>query len=136
MPPSKKANKKIPLVLLIDDETPWIEAISVVLRGEPYTVLTAKSGDEALEKLHREQPDLILSDVRMPAMSGFDLYEKVREIPKMKSVPFVFMSSLDDYDARRVAKELGANAYIEKPFDSKEVKNVVHDLLSQFGVTL
>ena len=68
----------------------------------------------------------------MPFMNGFDLFEKVRDIPKLKSVPYVFMSSLDDLDAKRTARELGADGYVERPLDSEEVKRIVLDLLLQF----
>lgn len=127
-------HKKHPTVLFIDDEAPWLQAVSDLLRGEPYTVVIAASGDEALAKLQNDKPDLIVSDLRMPSMSGFDLYEKVRENPKLKSIPFVFMSSLDDYDAKRVAKELGADDYIDKPYDTSDVKSMMSELLTRFAL--
>ena len=102
---------------------------------QPLTIITATSGEEALRKLQKRKPDIILSDVRMPEMNGFDLYEKVRSNPKFKSVPYVFMSSIDDFDAKRTAKLLGADGYIEKPFDLESVKRVVLDLLLRFKAT-
>lgn len=126
--------KRQPTILFIDDEAPWLQAVSNVLRSEPYTVIIAASGDEALAKLQKAKPDLIVSDLRMPVMSGFDIFEKVKQNPRLKSVPFVFMSSLDDYDAKRVAKELGADDYVDKPYDSREVKTVMNELLSRFEI--
>jgi len=126
--------KRQPTILFIDDEAPWLQALSNVLRGEPYTVIVASSGDEALAKLQKNKPDLIVSDLRMPIMSGFDFFEKVRQNPRFKSVPFVFMSSLDDYDAKRVAKELGADDYVDKPYDTREVKTVLDTLLTRFEI--
>jgi DNA-binding response OmpR family regulator len=124
--------KKAKTVLLVDDESPWLEVISMALEDEAFKVITADSGEAALKKLKSRKPDLILSDVRMPNMNGFDLYEKVRSNPKLKKIPYVFMSSLDDYDAKRVAQELGADDYVAKPFDTNEVKTIVLDLLSRF----
>lgn len=129
---TKKFPKKQRTILLIDDETSWLEAIRSIMQNEPFNVITAKSGEDALAKLKNKKPDLILSDVRMPAMNGFELYEKIRENPKLASVPFVFMSSIGDYDARQVAKKLGVEDYIEKPFDTGQVKIIVNALLSRF----
>lgn len=125
--------KKSQTVMLIDDETVWLDLIQQVLAGESYRVVTASSGEAALKKLLRIKPDLILSDVRMPVLNGFDLYEKVRSNPKLKSIPYVFMSSIDDFDAMRTARELGADDYFEKPFDAESVKDIVLNLLIRFN---
>jgi len=124
--------KKTSTILFIDDESNWLEAIRMAVDDQPLTIITATSGEEALRKLQRRKPDLILSDVRMPEMNGFDLFEKVRSNPKLKTVPYVFMSSIDDFDAKRTAKLIGADGYIEKPFDLESVKRVVLDLLLRF----
>jgi response regulator RpfG family c-di-GMP phosphodiesterase len=136
----KKSTKqnKIKTVLFIDDEPMWLEAVRLSLMDEKFKIITANDGETALKKLHQKKPDLIMSDVRMPNMNGFDLFLKVKSDPKFKNVPYVFMSSIDDYDAKKTAKELGANGYIEKPFDSEQIKNVIVDFLShlkseQFG---
>ena len=126
--------KKQPTVLFIDDERSWLQAVSTALRSEPYNLIIASSGDEALAKLQQKTPDLIVSDLRMPVMSGFDLFEKVKENPHLRSVPFVFMSLIDDYDAKHVAEELGADDYIEKPYDTREVKTLMNTLLSRFAI--
>lgn len=127
-----KKMQKAKTVLLIDDETPWLEVMSYAMRNEPYKLLTAESGEAAIKTLQQKKPDIILSDVRMPVMNGFDLFEQVRRIPKLKDVPFIFMSSIDDYDARKTAKELGADDYVEKPYDTEDVKHIVLDLLTRF----
>ena len=127
-----KTAHKSQTVMLIDDETLWLDLIQQVLADESYKVVTASSGEAALKKLHRIKPDLILSDVRMPVLNGFDLYEKVRSDPKLKSIPYVFMSSIDDFDAMRTARELGADDYFEKPFDAQSVKDIVLSLLIRF----
>ncbi|MBI4810628.1 MAG: response regulator, partial [Ignavibacteriales bacterium] len=103
-----KEKKEIKTVLFVDDEPMWLEAIRLSLMGESFKIITADGGEAALKKLHRKKPDLIMSDVRMPFMNGFDLFVKVKADPKFKNVPYVFMSSIDDYDAKRMAKELGA----------------------------
>lgn len=124
----------IKTILLIDDEPAWLNAMSEALEQESYRVITADGGEEALSKLKSEKPDLILSDVRMPIINGFDLFERVRNDPTLIKIPYVFMSSIDDYDAKRVARELGADDYVTKPYDTEDVKNVILDLLSRFKV--
>lgn len=119
-------------ILLVDDEPAWLDALSDVLETIHVTVETTNNGDEALLKLKTHKPDLILSDVRMPTMSGFDLFEKIRSIPQYKDIPYVFMSSINDFEAKRVAKELGADDYVVKPYDTEDVKSVVLGLLQKF----
>lgn len=118
-------------ILFIDDEPSWLNAITHLLRHESLTVITAASGEDAISQLEKKKPDLILSDVRMPVMNGFELYEKVKENPTLATIPFFFMSSIDDYDAKAVARELGATGYIEKPYDTREIKTVVDKLLER-----
>jgi len=126
-----KKSKEMKTVLFVDDEPMWLEAIRLSLKGGEFKIITAEGGETALKKLHQKMPDLIMSDVRMPYMNGFDLFLKVKDDPKLKNIPYVFMSSIDDFDAKRTAKELGADGYIEKPFDSDQIKNVVIDFLAQ-----
>ena len=127
-----KNTRKHQTVILIDDETQWLDLIQQVLADESFNVITASSGESALKKMHRKKPDLIVSDVRMPVVNGFDLFEKVKNDPKLKGIPYVFMSSIDDYDAMRIAREIGADDYFEKPFDADSVKTIVLDLLIRF----
>ncbi len=131
MAKSKSATKS-KTVLLIDDETQWLDLIREALADESYNVITASSGESALRKLQRKKPDLIVSDVRMPEINGFDLFEKVKSDPKFQKIPYVFMSSIDDFDARKTARELGADDYLEKPFDAEGIKHAVLNLLVRF----
>ena len=119
-------------VLLVDDESPWLDAVKMAVEGEKFHVITANSAEAALRQLRRKIPDLILSDVRMPEMNGFDLYEKIRKDPKFRNIPYVFMSSIDDFDAKHTAKQLGADDYVEKPIDTETVKKIVLNLLMRF----
>jgi len=112
-------------ILLVDDEPMWLDAMRMILKDEGYKTITVTSGEEALLKLQKRKPDLIMTDVRMPIMNGFDLYQKIREIPKLARVPIVFMSSIDDYYARRTAKELGAQGYVTKPNLSEDLRKSV-----------
>lgn len=127
-----KTSRKAKTVLFIDDESPWLKAIKMAVTSKSFKIKTADSGEDALRQLKRMRPDLILSDVRMPAMNGFDLYEKIKSNPKFKDVPYVFMSSIDDFDAQHTAKTLGADDYVTKPLSAEEVKTIVLNLLLRF----
>jgi CheY-like chemotaxis protein len=125
-PPAKQKT-----ILLVDDEALWLNSVRTAMLGEGIRILTAAGGEEALQRLSEARPDLILSDIRMPVMNGFDLFEKVRSDPGLRSIPYVFMSSIDDFDARNTAKTLGADGYIEKPFDVEGVRVILADLLGR-----
>lgn len=112
-------------ILIVDDEPAWIKSLSVLLRREGYKVLEATSGKEALKTLSGIHPDLILSDVRMPDMNGFDFLDAVRRTASIATTPVVFFTGIDDYDAMKVAKNLGATDYLIKPFDKRDVLSVL-----------
>jgi CheY-like chemotaxis protein len=112
-------------ILVIDDEPTWLMVISQYLSAGGYKVITAHSGAEALSVLTSFTPDLIFSDVRMPDMNGFDLAESIKSRPATKTTPIVFVSAIDDYDARRVARDVGAADYLVKPIDEKDVGSIL-----------
>jgi CheY-like chemotaxis protein len=112
-------------IMIVDDEPTWIKVLSHLLRGKGYVVHEAGSAKEALKTLVGFKPDLIVSDVRMPDMNGFDFLNEIRKNSKNLGTPVVFLTAIDDYDARRVAKELGATDYLIKPFDEQEVLTIL-----------
>jgi CheY-like chemotaxis protein len=118
-----KKNRKH--ILVIDDEPAWQKITSHILRDRGYDVFIAGSGAEALKALATFRPDLILSDVRMPDMNGFDLVDNLKRIPAASSTPVIFFSAIDDYDARKVARSLGAVDFLVKPFDEDEMGSVL-----------
>jgi two-component system, sensor histidine kinase and response regulator len=132
MATKNNSKQKRKTVLFIDDEGVWLNAIKMAVKEAPFKVITAEGGERALKELHRHKPDLILSDVRMPDINGFDLFEKVRKDPALRSIPYIFMSSIEDFDAKRTAKQIGADGYIEKPFNSEQIQSVITGLLQQF----
>ncbi len=123
--------KKLKTILLVDDEPAWLEAMQMVLKEEGYKAVAVTSGEEALRRLQTQKPDLIMTDVRMPVMNGFDLYERIKENPKLATIPIVFMSSIDDYYAKQTAKELGANGYLTKPSFTEDLKKSLENLLKE-----
>ncbi len=119
------------VVLLVDDEILWLEAAKRVLTEYGFRTLTATSGEEALQALRKETPDVLIADVRMPVMNGFDLFQKVRENPAWDKLPIFFMSAIDDYDAKKVARDLGASGYISKPFNTEDLQHAMNETLKK-----
>ncbi len=116
-------------ILVVDDEPAWLKSTARVLRSEGYQVKEAKSGAEALAVLVRFRPDLIVSDLRMPDMNGFDLLDKIKKLPKISATPVVFFSAIDDFHAKKVANELGATACLPKPYDQRDVISILKQYL-------
>lgn len=122
-------------ILVVDDEPVWLKTLTAIMRRHGYEVKEAMSGADALQTLKVFEPDLIFLDVRMPDMNGFDLLDHIKKLPKMSTKPVVVISGMDDFHARKVARELGAVDYIIKPIDEKEVTTVIHKHLSDQSLT-
>lgn len=118
-------------ILVVDDEPAWLKSVTHVLRKQGYQVKAVQSAAEALALLVKYRPDLIVSDLRMPDMNGFDLLDKIRQLPKISSTPVVFFSAIDDFHTNQVARELGATACLLKPYDENDLYTVLKQYLPQ-----
>ncbi len=116
-------------ILVIDDNTDITQIVSVMLRGKGYEVLPASGGTEALKLLEQRRPDLILCDILMPDMDGFQVFQAVRADRRWRAIPFAFMTALTDEQTRLSSSELGAEAFITKPFTRQELLSVVAGIL-------
>lgn len=121
------ANRK--RILVVDDEPVWLDMLAQTLNSQGYEVKKAASGSEALTTLGTYKPDLILSDVRMPEMNGFEFLENIKQLPQHASTPVVFLSAIEDFHAQKVARDLGAVGYLPKPFDKDDVISVLEQFL-------
>lgn len=108
-------------VLVVDDQPSNLRIISALLSRHGYTVHTAESGEEALDALERQSADLLLLDMMMPGMDGFELLEEVRRHPQWSSVPVVFLTAAHDRDLLLRAFDSGAVDYVTKPFMPEEL---------------
>ena len=108
-------------VLVVDDEAPIRDILSFYLKRAGYQVLTAKHGIEALEEMGRFRPDLIISDLRMPEMTGDELCKRVKSDPATRDIYFIILSALDGTASRIGSLSLGADDMIPKPFHAQEV---------------
>ena len=109
------------IILVVDDNPELVDGVKLTLEMENYQVLSATSGAEALDILERITPDLILADIMMPQIDGYELYERVHSDPRWVKVPFIFLTAKTDKVDIRRGKEMGADDYITKPFDPQDV---------------
>src|SRR5574340_417024 len=132
-------------ILIVDDEERNLKLLDVILSNYGYASETAKNGIEALEKTQSYKPDLILLDIMMPEMDGYETCRRLRENPETQHIPIVMITALADQDSKIRGLEAGANDFLTKPVDKTEViikaKNLLRikefeDFLKQHGKLL
>jgi putative two-component system response regulator len=109
-------------VLIVDDEESGRQTIESVLEGEGYTIELAENGFQAIEKARRLLPDVILLDVMMPGMTGFEVCQRIRSDPQMAEIPIIILTALDDRESMLSGLKSGADDFISKPFDRFELR--------------
>ena len=114
-----------PLVLVVDDSLTVRRVTQRLLAREGYRVTLAKDGLEALEALAQERPAVVLSDIEMPRMDGFDLVRNIRADEKMADMPVIMITSRIAQKHRDYAQELGVNHYLGKPYGEEELLELV-----------
>jgi DNA-binding NarL/FixJ family response regulator len=108
-------------ILIVDDDITWRKAVIRYLQNRGYSVQDAASGVEGLALFERNPPDLVVSDVMMPEMDGFEFCRRLRATPSGQLVPFIFLSSRKEVDDRVHGHQIGADDYLVKPFEPKEL---------------
>jgi DNA-binding response OmpR family regulator len=117
-------------ILIVDDEPNIVTSLEFLMRENSYEVRVARDGEEALRRAESFLPDLILLDVMMPQRSGFEVCRKIRENPALRDVKIVMLTAKGRDVEKDRGLNLGANAYVTKPFSTKELMNTVRGLLS------
>jgi len=107
--------------MVADDSSTVRKFVSFSLKMKNFKVLTAEDGMDALEKMSLAKVDLLIVDLNMPNMDGYELIRTVRQSEDYQDLPIIILSSERSEEAIRKGKEAGANAYLVKPFDSKKV---------------
>jgi two-component system chemotaxis sensor kinase CheA len=129
VPPSRQAR-----LLVADDSFTTRELIKSILQSAGYAITVATDGADALDKLRRDTYDLVVSDVEMPRLNGFELTSRIRQEPALHTVPVILVTSLASDDHRRQGLEAGAQAYIVKSqFDQDNLLDAIQQLLGHEG---
>lgn len=120
----------MPRILAVDDEPNIVRLIQVNLERDGYTVETANNGAQALAKIRQNRPDLLVSDVMMPEMDGFELLANVRRDPMLQDLPVIMLTAkAQDRDVME-GYTRGADMYLTKPFNPMELKQFVKRILA------
>jgi len=116
-------------VLLVDDTRTLLSLIQVYLMGWSFTFIEAKDGIEGLAKAREHKPDLVVTDVRMPGMDGFELTAALRSDADLHGTPVILLTALNDEASRRKGRLVGATAFLTKPVSVEELRAAVGDIL-------
>jgi two-component system alkaline phosphatase synthesis response regulator PhoP len=108
-------------VLVVDDEVYILHILDFSLNAEGYEVITAEDGEQGLAKAKSEQPDLVVLDVMMPKIDGYEACRKLKQDPKMKDVPVILLTAKGRDIDRKLGLEVGADDYITKPFSPNKL---------------
>ena len=124
-------NSSKPCILVVDDYGPILTGICEILEATGYTALPAHSGQEALDLMGRIRPGLIIADVMMPGMNGFELYNTIQARQEWQAVPFIFLTGMTDMESLERARKLGADTYLTKPIRTEELLAVVREQMER-----
>lgn len=114
-----------PKILVVDDSPTIRKFITIALKVKGYDIVCAGDGMEALELLPNDKVDLIITDLNMPNVDGYNLIARIRSNENYQNTPIIVMSNLSDAEDIERAIQLGANSYLIKPFDQKNITNEV-----------
>ena len=118
-------------VLLVDDDPILRRVLQNSLEQKGYQVISVGSGSEALIQFEQDIPDIVVSDVSMPEMNGFEFCRQLRSQPSGKLIPFIFLSAMGEVDHRIQGHTIGADSYLTKPFEMKELLANIEALIER-----
>ncbi len=119
-----------PLILMVDDNHDLRHYVASILKEQEYRTILARNGAEGFQLAQKYQPDLIVADLMMPLVSGLDLIKMIRQSAQLKGIPIILLTAKVDEDTRVEGVEQGADAYLGKPFNDRELLALVHNLLA------
>lgn len=116
-------------ILIVDDVISNVLLLKVLLTNEKFNIVTAGNGTQALQQVEKEKPDLVLLDVMMPDISGFDVAKRMKENPQMSEIPIIFLTALNSTSDIVMGFRVGGNDFISKPFNKEElIIRVTHQI--------
>ena len=118
-------------ILLVDDEEDLVETISMRLEANNYDVISAYDGQEALKKAREEKPDLIILDIMLPKLDGYQVCRMLKFDRTLNKIPIIMLTAMGQEEDQKTGVDVKADAYIIKPFDSKVLMDKVKELLAE-----
>jgi len=118
-------------ILIVDDERDIVKALMIRLQGAGYEVVTAFDGAQGVFMAHKEKPDLILLDIRMPAGNGFSVAQRLKRSMHTFTIPVIFLTGSPEKNAEEKAMALGARFYVKKPYDPEELLDAIKRALEE-----
>ncbi len=118
-------------ILIVEDQAIISNMLKMRLEANNYEVITASDGQEGLEKAHKENPNLIILDIMLPKMNGYKVCQLLKADPKYKTIPIIISSGRTPQEIRKVGKEVGADAFVSKPFEAEELLTKMKELLEK-----
>lgn len=115
-------------VLIVEDEENIVESLSFLLEREGYDVKSVLDGSRALAHLQERLPDLLILDVMLPGVDGFEILRSIRADESLETLPVIMLTAKMQQQDRRTAEEIGVNAFVTKPFSNAEVISIVKSL--------
>ena len=118
-------------ILIIEDHPDFLELLTYTLRASGYTILTAKTGKEGLDLARREQPDLILTDLMLPLLNGYEICSMLKQDVRYQRIPIMMLSATKVQEQHeQLAKDCGADLFVLKSIESKQLLAKIRELLS------
>lgn len=117
-------------ILIVEDEESLLKLESILLSSKGYSVVGVMDGKAALEEVKTNPPDLVVLDVMLPEMDGFEVCRRIKENPETSSIPIVMLTAKKSNNDVERGKQSGAEAYITKPFKSAKVIEVIESLIN------
>jgi len=118
-------------ILIIEDDEVLRETTTEFLKEENFNVVSARDGVEGIQMAMKHQPDLVLCDITMPNMNGYDFYKTILQISSTSTIPLIFLTAMAEKDDVRAGMQLGADDYITKPFDFNDLLNAINTRLTK-----
>jgi DNA-binding response OmpR family regulator len=116
-------------ILLVDDERNLVELTTMRLESAGYEVIAAYDGAEALDKINQSKPDLIILDLMLPKVDGYEVCTMLKQDGRYQNIPIVLLTAKVQEKDEQLGQECGANAYVRKPFQAKELLETIQRLL-------
>ena len=118
-------------ILVVDDEIYIVHILDFSLGMEGYEVVTALDGEQALEKLKSDKPDLIVLDIMMPKLDGYEVCKAIKSNPETRQIPVILLSAKGRNVDQKLGFDVGADDYITKPFSPRKLVERINQLLGQ-----